>query len=284
MRHPIIISFFLLVVLLPACRKSSFGETDPVSGTVPEQVSADANSSCRIQSISQVNGSAVYYSVAYTYGSSLPTDMRITDPAISTTTQQTNFTSRGDTVFLGAGNWLLKDAVHGQIIRFYQIEPVDKDTILYHYTYDSQLRLVQKKSFYNGSSLPDFITDYFYSGDQLIGLKMQLGDGRKLMESSLSYDPSITIKPWLYFFTDAFESNRWLQAFPFGKKSTLALKQIQTHIYDTQSGSRLDTWTTAFAGYVISQDRYVLQCNSTGDNQQGLSFLTGTLRVKYVCK
>lgn len=274
------------LVFLSSCKKS-FVETDPNTGMPPTVVSANPNSYCRIQQISQINGTATFFSVSYQYANKIfPNEMAIAEPAINTTTQKINFTTKGDTIHFGNATWMIRDAVHGQIAQMQLIDADvsgTQDTILYRYTYDASIRLTQKMSFYNGHTKPDFITDYFYSNTLLIGVKLQLGDGRKLLESAISYDPSVIIKPWIYLYTDAFESNRLLHGFPFGVHTTTLVKQIQTTIYDTNTGEQLDKWNTLFSGYVISTDGYVLQVNSTGDNQQGLSFLTGTLRFKYVC-
>lgn len=274
------------VTLLSSCKKS-FVETDPNTGQQPSTVSNNPNSDCKIQEISQVNGTTVFFNLSYQYANKTsPKEIAITEPAINNLTQKINFITQGDTIFFGTGNWMIKDAVHGQITQMQWIDADgfgNKDTIQYRYQYDASVRLAQKMSYYNGHTQPDFITDYFYSGMLLTSVKLQLGDGRKLMESSIAYDPTIVIKPWLYLYTDAFENNQLLQAFPFGVRSTSLVKQILTNIYDTQSGELLDKWNTSFSGYVISKDGYILQVNSTGDNQQGLSFLTGTLRFKYVC-
>lgn len=274
------------VTLLSSCKKS-FVETDPNTGAQPTVVSNNPNSYCRIQNISQVNGTATFFSISYQYANKIfANEIAIAEPAINNLTQKTDFVVKGDTIFFGTDNWMIRDAVHGQITQVLLIEADVsgiRDTILYRYLYDASIRLSQKMSFYNGNTKPDFITDYFYSGTMLTSVKMQLGDGRRLMESSISYDPSVIIKPWVYLYTDAFENNLFLHGFPFGVHTTTLVKQIQTNIYDTNTGEQLDKWNTYFSGYVISKDNYVLQVNSTGDNQQGLSFLTGTLRFKYVC-
>jgi len=275
-----------IIALTSSCRKS-FVETDPNTGGEPTIVSNNPNSYCRIQNISQVNGTATFFSISYQYANKIfPNEIAVAEPAINNLTLKTDFITKGDTIYFGTGQWMIRDAVHGQITEMLLIEADVsgvRDTILYRYLYDASIRLSQKKSFYNGNTQPDFITDYFYSGTMLTSVKVQLGDGRRLMESSIAYDPSVSIKPWVYLYTDAFESNRFLHGFPFGVHTTTLVKQIQTYIYDTNTGEQLDKWNTFFSGYVISKDGYVLQVNSTGDNQQGLSFLTGTLRFKYVC-
>lgn len=282
----IVCYIIVCVALAGSCRKS-FVETDPVTGALPTVVSTNPNSYCRIENISQVNGTATFFSISYQYANKIfPNEIAIAEPVVNTTTRKINFIVKGDTLFFSTSDWMIRDAVHGQITQMQSVDidaSGNRDTILYRYVYDASIRLIQKKTYYNGNSQPDFITDYFYSGTLLTSIKLQLGDGRKLMESSIAYDLGVTIKPWLYLYTDAFESNQLLQGFPFGVRSTALVKQILTNIYDTQTGEQLDKWNTFFSGYVISKDGYVLQVNSTGDNQQGLSFLTGTLRFKYVC-
>lgn len=274
------------VALVSSCRKP-FVETDPNTGGQPTVVSSNPNSYCRIESISQVNGTATFFSLSYQYANKIyPNEIAIAEPTINNLTQKINFVSKGDTLFFGTGNWVIRDAVHGQITQMQMMDTDgsgNTDTILYRYLYDASIKLSQKLSFYNGNAQPDFITDYFYSNTLLTSVKLQLGDGRKLLESSIAYDPTVKVKPWVYLYTDAFESNRLLQGFPFGIRSTSLVKQILTNVYDTNTGELLDKWNTFFSGYVISKDGYILQVNSTGDNQQGLSFLTGTLRFKYVC-
>ncbi|HCL06678.1 MAG TPA: hypothetical protein DHW64_12285 [Chitinophagaceae bacterium] len=104
------------------------------------------------------------------------------------------------------------------------------------------------------------------------------------MQSDIDYDLLEKIKPWMYFFTDAFESSRYLNGLNFGKHPEHPVKQIRTKVYDIVSNTVLDTWITNFSGYVYSPDKYVLQTTMTGDTQQGLSHLLGTMRFSYQCK
>lgn len=277
-----------LLAVLSSCGKS-FVETDPATGNTPEHVSNNPNATCMIGNISQINGSQIYNNLAYQYTTAqLASGVEITEPSLNNNRVVKNFSFRGDTILLDASQWLLQDPVTRYISKMQVIEQVNsniQDTILYQYEYDGSGKLVRKKCFYNRSKDPDFTTDYSYTGNNITSCKLMLGSGpQKLMESSISYDATISIKPWLYLFTDVFENNLYLQAFSFGIRPSLAVKEINTVVYDSGSGNIIDTWVTKFSGYVLSKDNYVLQVNANGDNQQGLAFLTGTLRFNYSCK
>jgi hypothetical protein len=281
------VHILLLCLLLCACGKS-FTETDPTTGTTPTPVNQNNKDTCALIGISQINGSITYNNILFGRNASQQTiSFEYNEPATPSAISREAFVYRQDSILIENDHWMLRDPQHGQISTYFHLEKINDtiiDRVLYRYKYDAEKRLTQKTIYYNGASLPDFITDYIYNGNLLVRCELWTGDhSKKILVSNIDYDMSVTIKPWIYLFTDAFENNRYLQAFPFGKRSNHPPKQIRTLIYDGITETLLDSWTTNFSGYVYSPDNYVLQTTTTGDNQQGLSILAGTLRFKYQC-
>ncbi|MCW3088563.1 MAG: hypothetical protein JWQ78_1949, partial [Sediminibacterium sp.] len=131
-----------------------------------------------------------------------------------------------------------------------------------------------------------FETNYTYDNNNLLtGCVLYAGSKKdKLLQTVIDYTMTVAKKPWVYLFPDFFEGYHYLQALNFGKRGNYPVKNITTTIYDISDGSVLDTWATAFSGYVYSEDGFILQTTAKGDLQQGLGLLFGTTRFDYQCK
>lgn len=284
-----LLPYFFLLMMTLGCGKSSFTETDPATGLPPTPLTQNGNDTCKLVRISQINGNVIYNELSYTRDNNYQT---IAFAYKETTGGQTfiqhPFIYNKDSIFIDKENWMKKNTVTGVVTESFHTEK-NKDTILnqvrYEYVYDSKNLLSQKKAYYNGAKDPDYVTQYIYAGTLLVKCEVFIGNGtHKLMQTDIEYDPSEKIKPWMYFFADAFESSRYLNGFNFGRYAEHPVKQISTKVFDVISNSVLDTWVTNFSGYVFSTDRYVLQVTTSGHTQQGLSHLIGTMRFAYQCK
>lgn len=281
--------YILIMVILLSCGKSSFQETDPSTGLPPAPLTQNANDTCKLIKLSQINGNVTYNELSYTRDNNfLTTNFTYKEFTGNQTSIQRSFTYNKDSILIDKENWLRRNVTSGIIIESFHTDKVN-DTIInrvrYEYLYDDKKLLSQKKTFYNGSQVPDYTTYYIYDASLLVRCEVFIGNGTyKLMQSDIDYDLSEKIKPWMYFFTDAFESSRYLNGLNFGKHPEYPVKQIRTKVYDIVLNTVLDTWVTNFSGYVYSADKYVLQTTMTGDTQQGLSHLLGTMRFYYQCK
>ena len=179
------------------------------------------------------------------------------------------------------------DPITKYVTTFYTKEDITdgtSDDKLCKYYYNSSGYMVKKQIYVNDSYNPFYETIYNYDNNLLTSCVLYVGSNRtKLLESTLVYDSTKTIKPWVYLFPDFFEGYNYLQAFNFGKKAIKPIQSIQTKIFDTNDGTIFDIWTTNFTGYVVSIDGFVLKTTATGDQQQVLGLFYGITRFDYNC-
>jgi len=282
-------SFYILILflLLQSCSKQ-FVQTDPLTGEEVQFLSTKDSATCQISTIRQISGKTSFNRLEFQRdnGNKIM-GLNYYDSITNTVDYKASFQYRGDTIIMGNAEWMVQDSKTKHINQYFVSDTSNDlfaDDILYEYKYDLSGKLVQKSTYYNYSTVPDYISKYLYDGNNLITTQLFLGDGiTKLMQTDITYDGNTITKPWIYFYGDAFESYRFLQGFSFGPRSTLAVKKIITTIYDANYGNTLDTWTTNFSGYVISKDQYVLQVTCDGDLQQGMGLFLGTIRFDYQC-
>jgi len=282
-------SFYILILflLLQSCTKE-FVQTDPLTGEEVQSLTTKDSATCLIAKIRQISGKTSFNRLEYQRdnGNKIMA-LNYYDSITNTVDYKVSFQYNGDTIVMGNTEWMVQDPKTKNINQYFLRDTTNDlfvDDILYEYKYDLSGKLVQKLTYYNYSTEPDYITKYFYDGNNLISTQLLAGDGiTKLMQTDLTYDLNTITKPWLYLYGDAFESYRFSQGFSFGLRSTLAVKKIVSIIFDANYGNALDTWTTNFSGYVISKDQYVLQVTCDGDFQQGMGLLLGTIRFDYQC-
>ncbi len=283
-----------LVIICSACVLFScnkqFTETDPATGQEVAALTTNTTATCDLIGIQQVNGTAIYNRLSFVKDSTkMPLSMTFFDSVSQKTEKSIRFSYVSDTVKISDTEWFklnqsTKNVTTYFIRQYYADSSYDDER--YEYKYDGLNRLMNKFIYYNGSSTPDYIANYLYdANNNLIKSELLLNDGKtKILQSSVKYDLTKSIKPWIYLFGDAFENYIYLQGFNFGIKPSNPVTEMVTEIYDVNNGSVIDNWNTTFDGYVISKDKYVLQVDSNGDLQQGLGLFIGTTRYSYVCK
>jgi hypothetical protein len=276
-------------ILLLACSKN-YVEVDPATGQEIATLNNNANSVCEIIRLKQINGQLEYNAVTYNRDSSgTPIGLNYSDSSTKTVLQTIRFSYAGDTVKISNKEWLLLHKTTKNVLKYYK-RTVYMDTTyddeMYEYLYDNLNRLVTKNAYYNGSTTPDYITTYQYNTDNnLTDCKLVMAIGNStLLHTTIQYDGTKKIKPWIYLYGDSFENYLYLLGFKYGVKPGNAVSQIKTEVLDIQNGTVLDTWKTNFVGYLTSKDNYVLQVDCTGDMQQGLGVYLGTMRFDYSCK
>ena len=280
---------FVCIGIVAGCNKS-FVETDPATGTSPVSLTSTSTGSCSVINISQKNKDYgnVDNSFQVTRDTNfIPTRMRLYDSLAGKSDYDINVFLSGDSMLLSTGEYLLRDPVT-KLIKVLStksdIYDPNSDDKLCLYFYNTQGYLIKKQIFLNGSSYPSYETTYGYDNNLLTGCVVTAGANKlKLIESTLAYDTSKIVKPWIYLFPDFFEGYNYLQAFNFGKKAASPVSSILTRIFDINDGSIIDYWYTSFAGYVYSKDNFILQTTAKGDLQQGLGLLFGITRFDYQC-
>ena len=276
-------------LIVSGCSKS-FTETDPTTGTIPVSLTTTTTGTCAIIRISQKNRDYNNTDNAFLVTRDtafLATHLQSYDSLAGRVDFDINITVNGDTVNLSTGEWLLIDKSTKLVTTLFtksDITDSSSDDKLCLYFYNSQGLLVKKQIFLNGSTEPSFETNYQYDKSLLISCIVTAGTNKiKLIEATLSYDTTKTVKPWLYLFPDFFEGYHYLQSFNFGKKAISPVQSILTRIFDINDGSLIDYWYTTFSGYVISKDGFIIQTTAGGDQQQGLGLLYGITRFDYQC-
>lgn len=273
-----------------SCSKG--GSSSPTTPTPPPPppppVVTVPDSTCQLITIQQMNGTAIYNRLSFQRNSSTQTiSMQYYDSVTNTIDYNYNFVYKGDSIIVDATSWMVKDPVTGNIIKYKTTDSVTKtqvDNVLYTYKYDASGRLSQKLAFYNQSNIADYISNYSYSGNNLTNCQLLMGDGKRMiMQTNITYD-TVTIKPWLYLYGDAFENNDLLQAFPFGVRPSNTVLKMDTQIYDPNTSAKINQWITNFDAYVISSNKKVLQVRASGDLQQGLGTIIGLMNFTYTCK
>ena len=284
-------SFITYIILCFACLScdKTFVLTDPQTGQEPIQLSTSTNDTCKIADIKQINGDIEYNRLSYQLNiNNQISGLTYYDNVTKSIDYKISFQYFGDTIVIDNYSWMLKDPTTQNIIKYFVKDTSSNpngDNITYTYQYNSNDRLVSKFTYFNQTKTPDYITNYIYSGDNLISSTLFIKDGKTMiLKSDYNYDISKIIKPWIYLFGDAFENYKFLQGLQFGIKAKNPISQINTQIFDANNGKIIDEWKTTFSGYVFSKDNYVLQVTSNGDFQQGLGLFTGTTRFEYSCK
>ena len=282
--------WFLIIAIgmVIGCSKT-FIETDPATGTDPVNLTTTTGA-CFVVTISQKNKDnlnidnafRIYRDIAY-----MPTRLQFFDSLVGKTDYDISISTISDTIKLSTGEYFLIDKGTKLVTTLFSksdITDPNSDDKLCKYFYNALGSLLKKQIYFNGSTIPSYETSYEYNNNLLTNCLVTTGTQKAtLLECSLTYDTTKIVKPWIYLFPDFFEGYNYLQAFNFGKKATSPISKIQTIIFDPNTGSKIDTWTTNFTGYVFSKDGFILQVSALGDQQQGIGLLYGTTRFDYMC-
>jgi hypothetical protein len=280
------IIILLCIIAFIRCGKSEFKLTEPATEQASQPLPTNQNTNAKIIAIKQVNGAILYNKLTYTLNDKLlPTSLKYYDSVSNTVDYMVQFNYKNDTISVNNNEWLvIAPGTNNVMKHFIRTTYADNtfDDELYTYTYDNANRLIKKKIYVNGAVNEDYYSDYSYDGNNLISCKLILASTKQLIqESKIKYNTSQQIKPWVYFFGDAFENNIYLPVLNYGVKPSNTVVSIVTDIYDVAAGTKIDTWSSSFSGYEISKDNFVLQVTTNGDRQQGLGIYLGTMRFDY---
>lgn len=277
------------IIISGSCNKN-YQLTDPLTNLPAQTLTTNnSDSACRLVSIRQINGNVEYNKLVIQRDiSNQSISMQYYDSITKTIDYTYSFKYNNDTIRIDSSSWMLRDAKTKNIIRYTTKENVTSilfENVSYTYTYDAGGRLTQKLTFYNNSIAPAYISNYSYDGNNLTSCKMYMGDGRTLlMQTTITYNTTKTIKPWINLYGDSFENYDLLHGFSFGNKPTNPVTRMDSQVMDPNTGIVVDEWVTNFGLYVYSNDNYVMQVTASGDIQQGLPNILGTMRFYYQCK
>jgi hypothetical protein len=284
----------LLITILFAigCGNKDAPTPTPTPPNPPTPPTPPAPKTCIFAGISQQNSGAkseFYLSIQYD-GSLNPTKISLFDSAANTRLLNATLTYvTADSVRLDAYQYFKLDASK-RVIAFFTKEdmtdPINSDNYRYEYKYSSDGFLVTKNLYINGSPSPVYSTAYTYTNGLLASCLMTAvsSGNKKVIESTLTYNATLSPKTMIYTFPDGFESNLYSTALNFGNRPTKPLTQVVTKIYDPASGTLLDTWTTNYNGYSIDSNGYLSNGVAAGDQQQGIASFYGKTTFLYQCQ
>jgi hypothetical protein len=160
------------------------------------------------------------------------------------------------------------------------------DDYRYEYIYTSDGYLSTKNLYINGSKVANYTTVYTYNNGLLTGCVMTAtsAGNLKMLESTLSYDATLSPKTMIYTFPDAFESYYYTATLNFGVRPTKPLAQVVTKLYNPGNGTLIDTWTTNYSGYSVDSNGYLSGGTANGDLQQGIASFYGKTYFTYQCQ
>lgn len=278
----------MLIAAAISCSKSADSPSGSGGGT---SGSGNKDTACSVTTISQVNsgaGAESSLSVSYDAGNNLK-KIIVYDSVRQQKDFEAGFTYiTMDSVRLNAYQYLILDD-EKRVVRFVtksDMADISRaDTYRFQYTYNSEGYLTGKALFINGSGVANFVTTYTYSNHQLTGCVMLMpsSGNLKVLESTLVYDNTSTIRNWIYTFPDAMEGYVYAAVLPLGKHVSYALKRVVTKIYDPVSRSLVDTWATDYGNYKIDANGYILSGEAKGDLQQGIAAFYGRTNFYYTC-
>jgi hypothetical protein len=186
-----------ILVTLISCNKSSDTTTDTGNNG-----GGDNNRNCVISAVSQANnGSRTESSLSAFYNSNYEVTKIVVYDSVH---QSKNFEASfnyitADSVRINQFQYMIRDA-NKRVIRFATksnaSDPQHADDYLFEYSYSSDGFLTAKSLFINGSKTANFSTTYSYTNSQLTSCIMTspVSGNLKVLEASLSYDNSVTIK------------------------------------------------------------------------------------------
>ncbi len=190
-----------------------------------------------------------------------------------------------DTIKINAVEYFVLDATTKRVAKLHRL--IDPNNIVsppidVTYTYDAAGFLVKKIGVFLG--IPAVDVSYTYSGTNLT--KMTLTDltaaGFVVEDATVTYNPTLAPKNFIYIFPDEDEYAQFTQFLDFGKKPTNAISSITTNTYSAP-GVLNTTEVSTFSNYVLSRDNYVLSVIMKGNNQATIPAVTGKVKFSYHC-
>lgn len=280
--------FLLCCWVLSGCGKTN----DPVdAGGGNGNNGGSKDTICLLSAISQSNsGLGAESSLLAYYNSNYQVTRLVQYDSVARVKNfEANFTyATPDSVRIDAYQYLKLDAAK-RVARFVTradlTDPANADRYVFEYLYNTEGYLATKNLFINGSTLPNFKTEYFYNNQLLTGCLMTaVSSGNlKVLESTLTYDNVLKIKNGLYTFPDGVDGYMYLTLLNFGNRPLRPLKEVSTRIYDPVTGRLLDTATTRYGNYKLDVNGYITYGETNGDQQQGMAAFYGKTNFYYSC-
>jgi hypothetical protein len=288
-------SYHIIFIIICALTYMGCGKDPaptPTPPPVPPVTPPVVNKTCIISGISQRNsGTKAEFGMTVLYDNNLnPTRISIFDSAANTSLFNATLTyASADSIRIDQYQYMKMDAGK-RIVRFVTKSDMtdipNADDYRYEYTYTSDGYLSSKNLYINGSKLPNYTTSYAYTNGLLTGCVMTAtsAGNLKVLESTLSYDATLSPKTMIYTFPDAFESYYYTVALNFGVRPTKPLTQVVTKLYNPGNGVLIDTWTTNYSGYSVDSNGYLSGGIANGDLQQGIASFYGKTYFTYQCQ
>ncbi len=194
----------------------------------------------------------------------------------------------GDTVHVNDDEYFIQDPNGKLIIKFHGlVDPGNPVSPFYDqvFTYNTAGNLVKKtKALSTAPTLPYEQVDYNYSNGNLVSMIYKnLFSGQTISDASLTYQPTVVPKNYIYIFPDEEERAANNQFFNFGKRSLNAVKDLKVRYYDG-TGVLIDSAVSLFNSYQQSVDMYVLSVSMSGDAQPCIPAQPGRLQFSYKCR
>lgn len=193
-----------------------------------------------------------------------------------------------DTVYIDPKQYFIREATTKRIKHFHGfVDPAFPGSPEYDvdYIYDVNGLLSQKR--YGYTLLPGIYfqtVTYTYSGKNLTGMvSLDEFTGNIIKDASLTYYSNIAPKNYIYLFPDESANAEFNQFYNFGSKSTNAVKSLKVRYYNP-GNVVADSTVSAFSGYTMSRDNYVVGVYMIGDDQSSIPAAEGKLSFSYKCK
>lgn len=284
---------FLLIAVTYQFSCSKGGHTtDTTTLPPPTQPPVVTPKNCLISGISQRNsGTKAEFGLTVTYDNAFrPTSVSVYDSMLNTSIFRVNLTyASTDSIRIDPYQYMKLDGSNRVVLFVTSSDPSNPqqaDEYRYEYTYNTAGYLATKKLFINKSKTANYSTTYSYTDNLLTGCVMLAtsSGNLRILESTLSYDLTITPKTMLYCFPDGFENFYYIAALNFGSRPANPLAKVITKLYNPANNTLLDTWTTTYNGYSLDTNGYLTGGIALGDLQQGMASYYGKTFFSYQCQ
>lgn len=194
----------------------------------------------------------------------------------------------GDTVHVNNDEYFIEDP-NGKLIKKFHglVDPGNPASPFYDqvFTYNTAGNLVKKtKALSTAPTLPYEQVDYTYSNGNLVSMVYKnLFSGKVIRNASLTFQPTVAPKNYIYIFPDEEEHAAYNQFFNFGKRSINGVKDLKVRYYNG-AGTLIDSAIAQFTSYQQSVDLYVVNVLMSGDAQPCIPAQPGRLKFSYKCK
>jgi YD repeat-containing protein len=295
MNRKIIYSFLLVFCwasLYISCSKGSDPTPTPTPPVTPPPVTPPVAKTCIISGISQRNsGTKAEFGMTILYNNNQsPTNISIYDSVGNKSLFTAALTyATADSIRIDQYQYIKLDGskrVSVFVTKSDLTDITNADNYRYEYVYNSEGYLATKTLFINDSKQANYTSTYSYSNNLLTGCAITAtsSGNKKVLESTLSYDASVSPKTMIYTFPDAFENYLYSPALNFGNRPSKPLAQVITKLYNPANGNLLDTWTTNYSGYSLDSNGYLTEGTASGDLQQGMATFYGKTYFSYQCQ